>query len=80
MGPDTLKTAQHPMSRPKTGLDAEKLLTKGARGIGGDPLTFCPSFFTASLDSLVGGTKVAWKKSARTKQNGQNKKRRSRLG
>ena len=49
------------MSRPKMGLDAKKLLAKGVRGIGGDPLAFCPSFFTVGLDSLVGGTRVAWK-------------------
>ena len=53
------------MSRSKTGLDAEKLLAKGARGIGDDPLAFRPSFFTVGLDSLVGGTRVAWKEVCR---------------
>ena len=49
------------MSRLETSLDAEKLLMKGAMGIGGDPLAFRPSFFMVGLDSLVGGYRVAWK-------------------
>lgn len=61
MGPDMLKTAQHPMSWPKTGLDAEKLFAKGPGGIGSDLRTFRPSFFTISLNSLVGSARVARK-------------------
>ena len=48
------------MSRPKTSLDAEKLLAKSAGGVGSDLLTFCPPSFVIGLDSLVGSTRVTW--------------------
>ena len=59
MGPGILKTAQHPVSRPKAGLDAEKLLAKGPGGIGSDLRAFRPPFLAISLNSLVGGARVA---------------------
>ena len=61
MGPDTLKTTQHSMSRPKASLDAEKLLAKAAGGIGSNLRAFRPPFFTISLISLVGSIRVARK-------------------
>ena len=58
MGPDTLKTTQHPMSRPKAGLDAEKLFAKGPGGVGSNLRTFHPAPFAISLDGLIGSTRV----------------------
>ena len=48
------------MSRPKTSLDAEKLLAKSAGGVGSNLLAFCPPSFAIGLDSLVGSTRVTW--------------------
>ena len=59
LGADTLKPAQHPVSRPKKGLDAQYLLAKGSGGVGGDLRAVRPPPFTISLDGLVGGIRVA---------------------
>ena len=49
------------MSRPKAGLDAEKLLAKVPEGIGSDLRAFRPPFLAIRLNSLVGGARVARK-------------------
>ena len=46
------------MSRPKTGLDAEKLFAKGPGGVGSNLRTFRPPLFAISLDALIGGARV----------------------
>ena len=46
------------MSRPKTSLDAEKLLAKSAGGVGSDLFAFRPPSFAVGLDSLVGSARV----------------------
>jgi hypothetical protein len=46
------------MSRPKTGLDAEKLFAKGPRGVDGDLRAFRPPPFAIGLDGLIGSTRV----------------------
>ena len=46
------------MSRPKTGLDAEKLLAKGPGGVGSNQRTFRPPPFAIGLDGLIGGAGV----------------------
>ena len=58
LGADTLKSVQHPVSRPKASLDAQELLIKGSGGIGGDLCAFYPPPFTVSLDGLVGGLRL----------------------
>ena len=58
MGSNTLKTTHHPMSRPKTSLDAEELLAEGPGGVGSNLRTFRPPLFTISLDGLVGGVRA----------------------
>jgi len=42
-------------------LDAEKLFAKGPGGIGSDLYAFRPPFLTISLNSLVGGVRMARK-------------------
>ena len=56
--PDALKTAQHPMSRLKTGLDAEKLFAEGPGGVGSNLCTFRPPLLAASLNGLIGSARV----------------------
>ena len=46
------------MSRPKTGLDAEKLFAKGPGGVGSNLRTFRPPPFTIGLDGLIGSAGV----------------------
>ena len=55
-----MKTAQHLVSRPKAGLDAEKLLAKGPGSIGSDLRAFFPPLHTISYIGLVRGNGVAW--------------------
>ena len=58
MGTDTLKPAQHPVSRPKASLDAQDVLVKGSGGIGGNLCALHPPTFTISLDGLDGSLRV----------------------
>ena len=60
MGANTLKMVQHPMSRPKTGLDAEELLVEGPGGVGGNLHTLLPPLLAVGLDGLGRGNGVAW--------------------
>ena len=47
------------MSRPKPGLNAEDLFTKGPGGISSDPRTLCPSLLALGFDHLGGGYSMA---------------------
>ena len=46
------------MSRPKAGLDAEKLLAKGPGGVSSDLRACCPPPFAIILDGLIGSAGV----------------------
>ena len=46
------------MSRPKMGMDAEKLFAKGSGGVGSNLRTFLPPPFAISLDGLIGSARV----------------------
>ena len=50
LGAGTLKPAQQPVSRTKTGFDAQELLVDGSGGISSDLLTVCLSRLTSGLD------------------------------
>ena len=77
LGADTLKPAQHPVSRPKASLDAQDMLIKGSGSVGGDLCTFCPPTFMVSLNGLDGGLRVPRKEVC---QDGRNKEASQKLG
>ena len=56
------------MSRPKPGLNAEDLFTKGPEGISGDLRTLCPSLLALGLDHLGSGSEWPGKKFVRAEE------------
>ena len=56
------------MSRPKPGLNAEDLFTKGPGGISGDLRTLCPSLLMLGLDHLGSGYRMAWEEAVRAEE------------
>ena len=77
LGADTLKPAQHPVSRPKASLDAQDMLIMGSGSVGGDLCTFRPPTVMVSLDGLDGGLRVPRKEVCkdRKKQRSKSKTR-----
>ena len=59
LGAGTLKPAQHPMGRPQTSFNAQKLLVKGPGGVGSNRRTICPPCLVVCLDGLSGRLRVA---------------------
>ena len=59
MRPNTLKTAEHAVSRLEAGLDRQKLLLKRPTSIRRDLGTSLPLRLAVGLDDLVGGSRVA---------------------
>ena len=54
-----LQTVQQAVSRPKPGLNAEDLFTKGSGGISSDLRTLCPLLLALGLDHLGSSYRMA---------------------